>query len=395
MVDFMNNYGSYDFYNKNQYNYFPMMSNPMFCTYGKYPNVQNDSLFGKTNDNTSFGNSYAAFTANAQSAEEEEEKKNSSKAWLIAGGLAILAAGILFRKNISKALGLGENVAKESKVVTENLSKNGEEAAASIKNNPSKDIADELTSNNKNNNNIENLREQWQSQNNTENIKTNKTNESINDNQTFQTIKEKDTSIQAKPMEFAPHNYNSEDIPSLNLTTRTFNNDYTAFEIKDGKTIWADSKKYHEPFNQLGMSEASDARKTILVIGKNTEGKKIVWLQAEADRYDAGGRSIRSMFVFDAPGGEKFTNVQLDLIKGIYGKSQEVLKAEAPLARSTKVLENLDKKYTRQVSLEIDQDIILREIAHWSKGKEMPQEVIEQLNKVDSLKNGEYIRLWG
>lgn len=400
MVDYLN--GVYkNFYNTTPYNY-QMANNPMFAQYGQYPQysyLQNDSLFNNQNvqNNTNPPiNPAVNFTANPDS-----EQKGSNKGWLIAGGLAVAALGIIFHKNIAKALGFEEKAAKGAKNITENLPKTGEELKNTRSESDQKIITmAEDSLNNKNYDEINDLREEYRNLHPELNNVQQKAPENVNTGNTpkhpYHNLDLSKIRVQAAPMEFAPHHYQSQDIPSLNLTTRTVNNDYTAFEIKNGKTTWSEVKKYQEPYNYLKMINEANGNKTILVAGKNAEGKRVVCFRAVAGRDDSVLRPIRSTYVFDAPSGDQFSKVQLDLMKGVFGKSKDVLEQEAPLSRAVKVIESLDlRNGAKQAPIEIDQEVLLREINHFAQGKTMPPELAEQLSKVDSLKNGEYIRIWG
>lgn len=198
-----------------------------------------------------------------------------------------------------------------------------------------------------------------------------------------------------QPREFAPHSYKPEDIPKINITSRSPLVDYTTWTIENGIQAHGGGRQYAEPFNYLKFREVTESKKTILVIGKNSKGEKTVWLQAEAGRCDEGGRPIRTQYVMTAPAGQDFNAVQKDLIKGIQGRSQEELARETPLARSAeKFVYNPENGIIGcKEDILFNQDTLLREVNHFAQGREFSPEILEKLKNVDSMKNGEYIRL--
>lgn len=198
-----------------------------------------------------------------------------------------------------------------------------------------------------------------------------------------------------QPREFAPHSYKPEDIPKINITSRSPFVDYTTWTIENGIQVHGGGRQYFEPFDYLKLSEITESGKTILAIGKNSKGEKTVWLQAKAGRCDNGGRPIRTQYVMTAPAGQDFNAVQKDLIKGIQGRSQEELAKETPLARSAeKFVYNPEVANLRcKEDILFNQDTLLREVNHFAQGREFSPEILEKLKNVDSMKNGEYIRL--
>lgn len=199
------------------------------------------------------------------------------------------------------------------------------------------------------------------------------------------------------PREFAPHSYKAEDIPTISINTRGPERDYHNYLIKNGQQNRSYEFQFLEPANFIGYRETAHANKTILVVGKNSNGEKTVWLQAGAGRSDRSNRSIRTQYVMTVPEGQDFTKVQKDLMKGLYGRSQEELTAEMPLSRSVeKIVAN---PHSRCHSSYVDEDEVfnidtmMREVNHYAQGRDFSPELLEKINSVDSLKNGEFIRL--
>ena len=197
--------------------------------------------------------------------------------------------------------------------------------------------------------------------------------------------------------EFAPHSYKAEDIPTISINTRGPERDFHNYLIKNGQQNRSVECQYHEPANFIGYREMAHADKTILVVGKNSNGEKTVWLQAGAGRTDRVNRPIRTQYVMTVPEGQDFTKVQKDLIKGLYGRSQEELATEMPLSRSVeKIVAN---PHSRRHSSDVDEDelfnidTMMREVNHYAQGRDFSPELLEKINSVDSLKNGEFIRL--
>lgn len=194
------------------------------------------------------------------------------------------------------------------------------------------------------------------------------------------------------PREFAPHSYNAEDIPTISINTRGSERDYHNYLIKNGQQNRGGGHQYLEPANFVKYDEQSDAKKTILVVGKNSNGQKMLWLQAGAGRFDYANRPIRTQYVMTVPEGQDFTKVQKDLMKGLYGRSQEELATEMPLSRSVeKIVAN--PKYTNGEDEVFNIDTMMREVNHYAQGRDFSPELLEKINSVDSLKNGEFIRL--
>lgn len=119
----INSYNAYNLYGRNQYNSVPVaynqyaQSNPNMYAYAN-PQMQ---------DTVAFGNPGPPV---AQAV--NPKKKNNKKAWLIAGGIALAAVGLIFHKRIGKALGLGEEVAKDAGNVVEDAAKDGEKVAGNL-----------------------------------------------------------------------------------------------------------------------------------------------------------------------------------------------------------------------------------------------------------------------
>lgn len=197
--------------------------------------------------------------------------------------------------------------------------------------------------------------------------------------------------VQAVPRAFAPHSYKPEDVPAINIVTRTPDRDYRAWNVINGKTV-SGKREYQEAFFGAGVSEGDRAA---LVIGKNKEGQKVVFLQAETGRQDfcgtgKAGRRIRALYTLTAPKGQDFTTVQKDLIKGLYGRDLEFITTELPLARSGKVINVFNRRNENMV---FDLDIMLREVNHFAQGRTITEDLAKKLAMVDSFEPGKFIRL--
>ncbi len=203
------------------------------------------------------------------------------------------------------------------------------------------------------------------------------------------------SSYYVAPREFAPHSYRSEDIPTINITTRGPERDFHNYLIKNGQQNRGGGFQYHEPADFIKYRELSQASETILVIGKNANGEKTLWLQAGAGRSDCGNRPIRTQYVMTVPEGKDFTKVQKDLMKGLYGRSQEELAKEMPLSRSAeKIVANTHVRCMSAAEDELfNVDTMMREVNYYAQGRDFSPELLEKINSVDNLKNGEFIRL--
>lgn len=205
-------------------------------------------------------------------------------------------------------------------------------------------------------------------------------------------------SFYVTPREFAPHSYKFEDIPTISINTRGPEKDYQNYLIKNGQQNRGGGYAYREPANFVKYDEVLESGKTILVVGKNSNGEKTVWLQAGSGRTDFAGRPIRTQYVMTVPEGKDFNNVQKDLMKGLYGRSQEELATEMPLSRSAeKIVKNSNYSSARGSFQDEDElfnvDTMMREVNHYAQGRDFSPELLEKINSVDSLKNGEFIRL--
>ena len=98
------------------------------------------------------------------------------------------------------------------------------------------------------------------------------------------------------PREFAPHSYKAEDIPTISINTRGPQRDYHNYLIKDGQQNRGGGYFYREPANFVRYDEVLESGKTVLVVGKNSNGEKTVWLQAGSGRTDFSSRPIRTLF---------------------------------------------------------------------------------------------------
>ena len=188
------------------------------------------------------------------------------------------------------------------------------------------------------------------------------------------------------PREFAPHSYTEADIPQIRLNTRTYESDYRMFEISEGgfKRAPRDGFGYKTMANN--HREGSIVQ---LIIGKNPNGQKFVAFEIPSGRFDKCGRSCRAMYELTSEPGKDFTPVQIDAIKTIMNLTPEQMLAEYPLSRGTTVLDRWGGNNDISISL----DVILREIAHFSKGKELPSNIVKQIKSVDALQPGKHIEL--
>lgn len=114
MADFINDYNSFNLYGRNYLNNSPpISSNPTVMSYGQSSYVQNNPYFNtQLQDNVSFGNNkpYAFAPTTVPPAD-----KQSHKTLLLLGGAAVIVLGAIFHKDLSKFLGFGKNLAKETK----------------------------------------------------------------------------------------------------------------------------------------------------------------------------------------------------------------------------------------------------------------------------------------
>jgi len=63
----------------------------------------------------------------------EQEKKSGGSGWLIAGGVAVLALGVIFRKNLAKLVGLGKEAAETVPTAVKNeVTEVAENAAGAV-----------------------------------------------------------------------------------------------------------------------------------------------------------------------------------------------------------------------------------------------------------------------
>lgn len=121
LADLINGYNS-NLYGRNYLNNStPTNYNLMAIPYGQNPYVQNNPYFNaQITDTVSFGNTDAPVLTAPQT-----EKKSSNKTLLFLGGAAAIVLGAIFHKDISKFLGLGEKLVKDSKGVADDLAKEG------------------------------------------------------------------------------------------------------------------------------------------------------------------------------------------------------------------------------------------------------------------------------
>jgi hypothetical protein len=122
MVKSIQNYNAY--LNNSNACYNPLICNPSLFNQGMYPQI--DTFVPQMQSNITFGNADGVATPVAK--EDTHEKKSHKGLWAI-GGLAVLAAGLIFHKNIAKLFGIVEKAAKDSKNTTENIVKDVEETA--------------------------------------------------------------------------------------------------------------------------------------------------------------------------------------------------------------------------------------------------------------------------
>ena len=188
--------------------------------------------------------------------------------------------------------------------------------------------------------------------------------------------------LQAKSIGQLPQHTYSE-VPDVGVISRGKNRDFTYYKASSAAT---DPRSIYDKINYY---ELSDSRKVILAIGKSPEGKKVVFLQAPAGRWDAANRPVRNLVTLTSK-GEEFSPAQLDLIKAVSGKTQEELVKEMPLARAFSVKPSLIHE-----TVNIDTNTLLNEVAHFSTGRQIPQETQNLIAKLNSMPNDSYIRIVG
>ncbi len=127
LADFINGYNS-NLYGRNYLNNSASMDfNPVVMQYGQNSYVQNNPYFNtQMQDTVSFGNNEAPATATT---EPSVEKKSGNKTLLLLGGAAVIALGAIFHKDLSKFLGFGEKLAKDTKGVEKEIVKESENLA--------------------------------------------------------------------------------------------------------------------------------------------------------------------------------------------------------------------------------------------------------------------------
>lgn len=189
------------------------------------------------------------------------------------------------------------------------------------------------------------------------------------------------------PREFAPHNYQQPDIPNVEIITRAFETDYRHYDISSGKQMSTSSSKICKEAMMAFEEGSSDVS---LIIGKGSNGQKYVAFNIPSGRYDEKGRTIRNIITLTSEPGKDFLPVQIDAIKTIMSLTPEQLLTEYPLSRGIK---EIGKQLGSNDDISISLDVILREITHFSKGKELPSNVVEQINSIGNLQPGNYIEL--
>lgn len=179
--------------------------------------------------------------------------------------------------------------------------------------------------------------------------------------------------------ELPQHSY--KDIPDIGVVTRGYSNDYTFYRT-------ASNAVNYRILSKKGFYSVGDEGKIILGVGKTDEGKAFVFFQSPADRYDNVNRPIRNMITLTAPEG-KINEAQLDLIKAVVGKDFKELSEQKPLARAFSVnYSEIDE------SINIDENMLLNEIAHFSKGRELDSTIQKKLSELENMRNGDFMRLW-
>lgn len=322
----------------------------------------------------------------------EKQKKNNSDKWLIGAALAVTAAAIYYFSkgkvnNVKQGTNLGDDIVRNTQKPN-NTADMASHHAPEIKPKNTTPIVQPAKPQDAK------LESETRDVFGRQQLSRHKNNNTQKPIDYTAELAAKGVKIQEMPREFAPHSYQPQDIPNINITSRTPEIDYRNWSIINGQQVKGGGYQYREAFQYLKMGEGIDAGKTILVIGKNSKGEKTVWLQGLTGRTDGGNRPIRTQYVMTVPKGKDFNNVQKDLIKGIYGRTQQELAIELPLSRSANVTNaghsNLS---TTPENIEFKIDTMLREINHYAQGREFTPELINRLKSVDNLKNGEYIRL--
>jgi len=180
--------------------------------------------------------------------------------------------------------------------------------------------------------------------------------------------------------ELPAHKYT--DVPDIGVRSRTADIDFWDYSpsLRAIKPNYISAKMSSNiNFNQGGV---------VLIAGKSTDGRKVVFLQSPAGRIDYHGRQCRNLVTLTSKNGD-FSPAQLDLIKAVAGKSHEQLMKEMPLARAISVKMNDEGKEI----IATDIDVLLREVAHWSKGRNLSSAASDALAKLENMPNDSYIRL--
>ena len=86
---------------------------------------------------------------------------------------------------------------------------------------------------------------------------------------------------------------------------------------------------------------------------------------------------------------DKLSESQLDLIKAIIGNDKDVLQNDLPLSRAFSV------NYSKiDETINIDENTLLNEIAHFSKGRNIDSETQKFIDEFDKMPNDTYMRIF-
>lgn len=180
--------------------------------------------------------------------------------------------------------------------------------------------------------------------------------------------------------DISQHSY--KEIPEIGCVTSGYNKDFTFYKTSvDAVNPW-------EIYKKIDYNELRDSGKFILAVGKNQQGKPVVFYHSPAGRVDEACRGIRNIVTL-ATKEDKLSESQLDLIRAIVGQDKDALQKELPLSRAFSVnYSQIDE------TINIDENTLLNEIAHFSKGRNIDSKTQEFLDDFAKMPNNTYKRIF-
>ena len=176
--------------------------------------------------------------------------------------------------------------------------------------------------------------------------------------------------------DISQHSY--KEIPEIGCVTRGYNKDFTFYKTS------VDAVNPRDIYKKIDYCEPRDSGKFILAVGKNQQGKPVVFYHSPAGRVDEPGRGIRNIVTL-ATKEDKLSEFQLDLIKAIIGNDKDVLQNDLPLSRAFSV------NYSKiDETINIDENTLLNEIAHFSKGRNIDSKTQKILDDFAKMPNDTY-----